>query len=449
MILYKKDITPVISGKRLWIGICVLVLIAASAVEIWYSCEKSSEESALDDGSRVVFSDEALWKSMLAVKTDKELGEPYKVYPIDVAYPDGNSYHATLVEYPFGESPRAVKTATDSVRVAEGADSANVVPVVKEEKFPRGIMLYLHGFNDYFFHKEMAEKADSAGFAFFAIDIHNAGRSLREGDPRCDMRNIREFFRELDFAVALSRQVVKERVEKMAIARMRDSIGDGVPDSLAQQSLLDAVNRALALPYVLEGHSQGGLIMSLYADSRQGENFAAVVLNSPFVEMNFNWIMRKAVAPLLSELAIYFPDAALPATGNDNYAKSLHRGDYGEWEYNTEYKTPLRPKQYIGWVRAIHKGQRKLQKGLHINSPVLVMRSGCSVDEDEWVEDYMRCDGVLDVEHIGEFALGLGGNVTLETLEGALHDVLLSKRGVRDDAYGRMFRFVDSVIGRP
>ena len=61
----------------------------------------------------------------------------------------------------------------------------------------------------------------------------------------------------------------------------------------------------------------------------------------------------------------------------------------------------------------------------------------------------MRCDGVLDVDHIGDFAPGLGEKVTLETLEGALHDVLLSKREVRDDAYGRIFRFVDSVIGRP
>ena len=53
---------------------------------------------------------------------DPELGEPYQVYPIDVK-PYDKDFHATLIEYPYGSSPRAVA----------------------HEPNPRGIILYVHG----------------------------------------------------------------------------------------------------------------------------------------------------------------------------------------------------------------------------------------------------------------------------------------------------------------
>lgn len=84
---------------------------------------------------------------------DPELGVPYAVYPIEVN-PYDKVFHSTLIEYPFGSSPRAVSPISS----------------------PRGIILYVHGYNDYFFQEELAEKSDSAGFAFFAIDLHYNGR---------------------------------------------------------------------------------------------------------------------------------------------------------------------------------------------------------------------------------------------------------------------------------
>jgi alpha-beta hydrolase superfamily lysophospholipase len=139
----------------------------------------------------------------------------------------------------------------------------------------RGIILYVHGYNDYFFQKEMAQKADSAGYAFFAIDLHYCGRSFAPGDRRGDLRNMREFFPELDFAVELARVITKERA-----------------------------GHAHSLPLVLMGHSQGGLLVSFYAESRPAEKFAALVLNSPFFDFNFNWLVRNVAIPVVSELAM-------------------------------------------------------------------------------------------------------------------------------------------------
>lgn len=318
---------------------------------------------------------------------DPLLGAPYRIHSLQ----NGNFY-ATLIEYPFGSSPR----------------------VDAQEKFPRGIILYLHGYNDYFFQKELAEKADSAGFAFFAIDLHYFGRSYREGDPRADMRSLTEYFGELDSAIALSKRIV-------------------------QQSGVD-------LPYILIGHSMGGLNLSLYAAHRPDSHFDAIVLNSPFLEMNFNWAVRNLALPVISVLGSLFPDVALPGTGDPNYANSLYKSRKGEWDFDTTLKTFARPKQYLGWVRGVHLGHNEIKEGLHIKAPILVMHSDCSIDSKEWVEEFTHCDGVLNHEQIAEQAPNLGENVTTVTIPDGLHDLFLSPKPVRDKVYEETFRFIDKNL---
>lgn len=318
---------------------------------------------------------------------DPLLGAPYRIHSLQ----NGNFY-ATLIEYPFGSSPR----------------------VDAQDEFPRGIILYLHGYNDYFFQKELAEKADSAGFAFFAIDLHYFGRSYREGDPRTDMRSLTEYFGELDSAITLSKRIV-------------------------QQSGVD-------LPYILIGHSMGGLNLSLYAAHRPDSHFDAIVLNSPFLEMNFNWAVRNLALPVISGLGRLFPDVALPGTGDPNYANSLYKSQKGEWDFDTTLKTFARPKQYLGWVRGVHLGHNEIKEGLHIKAPILVMHSDCSIDSKEWVEEFTHCDGVLNHEQIMEQAPNLGENVTTVTIPDGLHDLYLSPKPVRDKAYDETFRFIDKNL---
>jgi alpha-beta hydrolase superfamily lysophospholipase len=51
-------------------------------------------------------------------------------------------------------------------------------------------------------------------------------------------------------------------------------------------------------------------------------------------------------------------------------------------------------------------------------------------------------DAVLDVNMIALRSFGLGQSVTLERIDGALHDVFLSAPGVRKDAYARLARWI-------
>jgi alpha-beta hydrolase superfamily lysophospholipase len=343
---------------------------------------------------------------------DSVLGAPFFRYAMYTDAGGGKSFRSTLVDFPH---------------------SVNA----------RGIILYVHGYNDYFFQKELAEKADSAGYAFFAIDLHYCGRSLMPGDARGDMRNMREFFAELDYAVELARVITKEREESLALISEQANIADTTD---RERRLLDVSQRAYSLPMVLMGHSQGGLLAAFYADQRPEEKFAALVLNSPFFDFNFNWLVRNLAIPVVSEIAMYLPDFSIGSSGNPNYAYSLDKKYYGEWEYNTEWKSESRPEQFLGCVRAIHKAQQELHSGFYINSPTLVMHGDCTEKDEEWSENYMHCDGVLDVEHIEKWAPKVGPNVKTETVAGGLHDLFLSRKAVRDEAYAKAFRFIDESL---
>ena len=76
------------------------------------------------------------------------------------------------------------------------------------------------------------------------------------------------------------------------------------------------------------------------------------------------------------------------------------------------------------------------------------MHSSCSYRDDDWSEEYTRCDGVLNVEHIRMFGANLGSSVQLEQIEGGLHDLVLSREPVREGVYQKMFLFMDSRLRR-
>jgi alpha-beta hydrolase superfamily lysophospholipase len=179
---------------------------------------------------------------------------------------------------------------------------------------------------------------------------------------------------------------------------------------------------------------------------RSDESFTALVLNSPFLDMNYNWFVRKIGLPLASDIALFMPEFSVGPAGDPNYTHALLKSGKGEWEYNETVKTDLRPTQYLGWLRAVMKAQSRVHSKLDIKAPVLVMRSDCSTKSDEWNDDYLRCDGVLNVEQIEEWAPNLGENVTTRIINGGLHDLYLSRKDVRDKAYRETFDFIDSLV---
>ena len=380
---------------KITVATALAVFVSATSAN---ACLAACKEKKRDEAYSKPLTTSALQtlvdNSLPQKSVDPELGAPYTVYPIEVKSYD-KVFHSTLIEYPFGSSPRAVAMTSS----------------------PRGIILYVHGYNDYFFQEELAEKSDSAGFAFFAIDLHYNGRSYRAGEPRSDMRSVKEYYAELDAAVALSKKIA----------------GNSISSNL---------------PFVIIAHSNGGLITPNYLNERNSEDFAAFVLNSPFLDYKNSWFVRNVAFPVLSDVALLMPDAPAPKQESPKYNMSLLKTERGEWEFNTELKSDEWPQQYFGFLRATERGIKWIHSGMQIKAPVLMMRSGCTVNNVKWDEDYMRCDCMLDVSLLQKWAPKLGPDVTTVTVEDGMHDLFLSRKDVRDYAYRRMFEFLDNAVAR-
>lgn len=268
-------------------------------------------------------------------------------------------------------------------------------------------LLYVHGFNDYFFQREMAEEINSVGLDFYAVDLRKYGRSLRDHQKMNNCRSVIEYFEEIR-------------------ACMDIIMSEGNHESIS-----------------LMGHSTGGLTVPLFADISQSVYpIDRVVLNSPFWDFNVAPLLRTAGIPTVSVLGAFLPDIPLKPDITPFYGESLHTDYRGEWNYNLDWKPIIPPPVNFGWIRAIYTGQQELQDGLDIEAPVLCMHSDCSFLSKSWTDDYFRADAVLNIDHMKEHVDKIGSKVEQVEISGGMHDLFLSKPDVRATAYKTLREFL-------
>lgn len=271
--------------------------------------------------------------------------------------------------------------------------------------------LYIHGFNDYFFQKEMGERFVDSGYNFYAVDLRRYGRSLEEWQYPFNIRDIKEYFADIDSALVQIKR-------------------DGNSD------------------ITLGGHSTGGLTTSYYvADRGAACGVDRLVTDSPFLEWNFDSFYRNCLIPVVSLWGRLFPDSKIKQGHCDGYAYSLLKQYHGEWEYNTRWKMIYSPPVTASWVHCINNTMGKLMKlGEGITVPVLVMHSSDAVRGCNWTPAFQHGDAVLDPAMIAQRGRRLGKQVRVVTIDGGLHDLILSERGVRDAAYDSIFMFIRKTL---
>jgi alpha-beta hydrolase superfamily lysophospholipase len=263
-------------------------------------------------------------------------------------------------------------------------------------------ILYVHGFNDYFFNDWLAGQFINEGYHFYALDLRKCGRSWLPHQKFNNLRHISEYMEDIDAALS---QMADEGIENV----------------------------------LLYGHSMGGLLTAYYASKNPHHKMLrAVVLNSPFFEMNEDWFTRNILLHLTSFLAKWFPNVLVPGGFSKFYGPSLHQSAYGEWDYNLDWKPHIMPKVNMGWTRAIFRCQQEAQQGLEIKQPVLVLYPEKSVYGRKWKKEFSEADAVLKVESIRKFSRKIQGDCTLMQLENAMHDVMLSKKPVRERAFKQL-----------
>ena len=270
-------------------------------------------------------------------------------------------------------------------------------------------VLYLHGWNDYFFQTHVADAFSAAGFAFYALDLRRYGRSLRLGQLRGFIADLSEYDQELSAAA----------------------------------DLIAADHRQLTLL----GHSTGGLTATLWAADHP-DRVAGVILNSPWLDLQGSAMVRALGGPVIDALGGNRPTAALPLPDSGFYARTIHVDHEGEWDYDTELKTSPSPAIRVGWLRAVLQGHQKVAAGLGLPMPVLVMTSAKTDFARKWHDGLRAVDTVLDVEQIARRATKLGRHVTIVKFDGGLHDLFLSRPAVRDRVLDEVVRWSGAYLTR-
>lgn len=267
--------------------------------------------------------------------------------------------------------------------------------------------LYIHGFNDYFFQKEMGEILNDSGYNFYAVDLRRYGRSKEPWQYPYDVRDLKEYFADIDSAISQIKR-------------------DGNTD------------------ITLSGHSTGGLTVTLYAAERgDAAPIDRLVTDSPFYEWNFSPFMRNVGAPLVGFLGKMFPEAKKKQGHCDGYAYSLLKEYEGEWTYNTDWKMIYSPPVTFGWVGAINSGQTRIQKKRdNIKVPILVMHSSRKIDGCNWTPEFQTGDCVLNPFEIERIGKKLGHERQVCAIDSGLHDLILSEPRARRAAYDTIFSFL-------
>ena len=304
----------------------------------------------------------------------------------------GDNYKMTTINMPDDYSGKVKCTVVK--KAASGSHKA---------------VLYVHGYNDYFFQAEEGNKFVKHGYNFYAVDLRKYGRSILPGQTKFEVRSIEEYYNDINAAMDI---------------------------------IMDDGNQNI----ILMGHSTGGLTSACYMASGAGSKYPikALLLNSPFLDMNLSSFNENIAVPFVSWISPVFKNIEIEQGENNNYAQSLLKKYHGDWTYNTQWKLEISPAVTSSWLGAIHRAHLFIQKGANIKCPILLMRSDKSVSGDSWNDSLSCGDGVLDVNDISRYGRKLGSHITEFIVKDGLHDLFLSRKPVRDALYINVFNWLSA-----
>lgn len=278
-------------------------------------------------------------------------------------------------------------------------------------------VLYVHGWSDYFFQRELAAFWTAQGATFYALDLRKYGRSLRQGQTPGYIEKLDDYHDEIDAALEIMREE----------AGGSELIGE----------------RPAGRKLILLGHSTGGLVLSLWASQHPG-GCDALVLNSPWLEFQLATAGRHLLQPLVELGARVNARDIAPQIDAGFYSRAQRVVDdgYGLDGVNALWRPDRSHPVHPGWLRAVLDGHARVSQGLHIDAPIAVLLSARSALTLRWSDELTKADTVLDVDEVAKAALKLGPEMTVLRIEGALHDIFISAREPRAAAYAALDRWV-------
>lgn len=308
-------------------------------------------------------------------------------YQTDVLGPD---YQQLVLEFPDDYEGKVVATLVRK----------------KNTQATTKAILYIHGFIDYFFQTEMADQFNQQGFDFYALDLRKYGRSRLGHQQLYNVRDLSEYDAEINKAL-----------------------------EIIQAEGHDAV--------LLSGHSTGGLICTLFAAHHpQHSLIKGLWANSPFYDFNMSEFEKNKALPQLSKLGRLLPNLTIPSGLNKWYVPSLHCHYHGEWNFNLEWKQPSYKMVKLSFIRAIYEAQKEIHAGVTLTIPTIVMHSHQTTNPKKWGIEAQTSDVILNVNDIQKYAEKMIGDISIQTIENGLHDLVLSAPKVREQVYQHLFAWI-------
>lgn len=267
----------------------------------------------------------------------------------------------------------------------------------------RPAVLYVHGFVDYFFHPHVAEALAEQGYPFYAVDLRGYGRSIGDSPDPNYVPDIAVHARDLDAAVDALREEGHERVVVLA-------------------------------------HSMGGLVAAMWADARPGRA-AALVLNSPWLDLNEAWHHRVITTRLLFAVRPVAPRLTVGHLG-EHYGRAL----WEQWGYDSAWKPYAGFPVRAAWLHSVRRAHARVARGLGVECPVLVLASDRSTTGRRAHDELLTTDSVLSVRHIQDRAPRLGRAVDVEIIPGGAHDLALSPSPAREKYLATVLDWLDQHV---
>lgn len=297
---------------------------------------------------------------------------------------------------PLGEDPDTGKDVR-AVLVRAAGGNAKADP-------RKPALLWVHGLSDYFFQDHVAEYFTGLGYPFYAIDLRRCGRARTRGQRWHYTLDMANYFPELTAALEYT-----------------------------------AAQHGSVVPVA---HSTGGLIAPLWADHLRRQDPAnhaklrGMVLNSPWLDLQFNPLVVKPARPVINALGKALPLLPLPGGKLGAYGVSIHESQHGEWAFDTEKKPLTGHRKYLGWLRAVNRAQEQIHRGgVDTGVPTLTLVSSHSYLGKDYSPAADAADTVLDVDQIRTWAPTLSKDADVKTIDGARHDVFLSEPFAREVAF--------------
>ncbi len=271
-------------------------------------------------------------------------------------------------------------------------------------------VLYVHGWSDYFFQTELARFWNELGARFHALDLRRYGRSLRPGQTPGYIESLDDY--DVDIEAAL---------------------GDGT-----RRGCLDLAPSGAPRPFHgrPHPHAVGGASPGPRRGARAEQSVARAAARSARAPGDRSARGRaRTVRPKGSHPAV---DLGFYTRAQTDVGALPIPGYRSEWRPERGFPT------HPAWLAAIIAGHRRVAAGVEVGCPALVLLSTRSTPAIAWSEAMTSTDSVLVVDDIALAATRIGRMVTIARIEGAIHDVFLSRREPRAEAYRTLEHWIEA-----